>query len=451
MLLYVISLVTKIDPFVVAWYLNIVLYVLNIWLVGWFFWVAFRDRPAFAVACALVYTLSRSMLSLHANVSSDPLFITIMCIYFYLAEKYLHSPSSILRWSFFILSGLSFLLRFPGIVFFAVNGLLILYREGFRSALKAIPQAVIGILPSVAWAYFFTYAQTGTFFGPRSPEMMFPLENANISLARMVHWFVPLYQPLAYILLNPWIILIALAVLLLLFTRKQNWLDLWNVVITNIYIAPYLVFSVMYYILMLFTVVTVDHLDVYSDRYYIVLFPLVLVMICYAAEHLVFSHFDSKSLIRYVSLAVFVFWLAYPLLSLQEYLRIALVEGEPSSYNIQNTRALRESKVIQKGRALMESDPGAAIYSNYANAVWFAYRQPLDLLPTRYDTLSYSERIDHLRQVYPGWPNGKDGYIIWFKPNQYHHVAQPRELAEIATVELIYEDKRGAIYRVTTR
>jgi len=99
----------------------------------------------------------------------------------------------------------------------------------------------------------------------------------------------------------------------------------------------------------------------------------------------------------------------------------------------------------------MESDPGAAMYSNYANVIWFAYRQPIDLLPVRIEDLSFSERIAHLNQEYLGWPNGKDGYLIWFKPNQYHHVAQPRELAEIADLELIYEDRHGAIYRVTTR
>ncbi len=452
LLLYVISLATKADPFVAAWYLNVALFVVNIWLAGWFFWVVFRNKPVFAVVCALVYTLSRSMLSLHANVASDPLFITIMFVYFQLAGKYLANPSNKWKWWMFILSGISVLHRFPGVVFFLVSGLLVLYREGFRPALKAIPQAVVGILPSAAWAYFFTYLRTGTFFGPRYPETMLPLANANISLARMVHWFVPLYAPLAYILLNPWIILIALTVLMVLFTKRQAWLELWKDISGNNYIWPYLVFSVVYYILMLFTVVTSDHLDVYSDRYYILLFPLALILGCYALQRLVFHRIDiAKPFARFASVALFVLWLIYPLMSLQEYLRLSLENGEASSYNIQNTRAYHESKVIEMGRELMASDPEAAIYSNYANVIYFAYRHPLDLLPARDKKLSFSERIAHMEQKYPGWPNGRDGYIIWFKPNQYHHIAQPRELAEMANVQLIYEDEEGAIYRVTTR
>ena len=451
MLLYVLSLVTKADPFVIAWYINVLLFVVNIWLVGWFFWIVFREKPVYAVACGLVYTLSRSMLSLHANVSSDPLFITIMFVYFYLAAQYLQKPSSKWIWWLFILSGVSFLHRYPGIVFFALTGLLVLYREGFRPALKAIPQGVAGLLPSVAWILFFTYARTGTFFGPRAPEAMLPLANANQSLARMVHWFIPLYEPFAYVLLNPWMLLIPLLLVFLIFNHRQYWLDFGRAIVGNVYIAPYLLFSALYYVVMLFTVVTSDHKDVYSDRYYVILLPLVLVTICYVLEHLVFSHFTkTQSFIRYASAALFVLWLVYPLMSLQEYLRLSLENGEASSYNIQNTRTYRESKAIELGRDLLAKDPNAAMYSNYANVVWFVYRRPVKLLPTRNNKLSFSERIDYMEQKYPGWPNGRDGYVLWFKPNQIHYIAQPRELELMTHLELVYEDDEAALYRVTT-
>src|SRR5512146_3055603 len=108
-LLYLLSLGTKIDPLIIAWYLNELLFVVNIWLAGWFFWSVFREKPIYAVACSLVFTLSRSMLSLHANISSDPLFITFMFFYFYLAAQYLQKPGSKWIWWLFILSGISFL------------------------------------------------------------------------------------------------------------------------------------------------------------------------------------------------------------------------------------------------------------------------------------------------------------------------------------------------------
>lgn len=450
-LVYGLSLLANADPFMAAWYLNVVLFVANIWLAGWFFWAAFRERPIFAVACALVFTLSRSVLSLHANISTDPFFITMMFVYFWLAARYLKNPSGRLKWAFFLLSGIAFLHRFPGIIFFATSGLLIWYRQGFRSALRAIPLAGAGILPSAAWAFFFTYAQTGTFFGSRKPELMLPLENANNSLARMVHWFIPLFAPLAKILLNPWVFLVPLFLVLLVLNRKQNWLDLGRDIAGNIHVLPYALFSTLYYVMMLFTVVTADHLDVYSDRYYVILLPLVLVLGIYILRHLVFSHVDAtRPFVRYVSLAAFLVWLVYPLMSVQEYLRLSLADGEASSYNIANTRAYRESEAIALGRELLQAEPGAMMYSNYPTVIWFAYRQPVDLLPSRDKNLSFSERIDYLKATYPGWPNGRGGYLVWFKPNQYHHIPFPVELELVARLELLYEDREGAVYRVTT-
>jgi hypothetical protein len=172
----------------------------------------------------------------------------------------------------------------------------------------------------------------------------------------------------------------------------------------------------------------------------------------YILRYLVFSHFDTtKPFLRYAVVLVFLFWLAYPLYGLQRYLRLSLENGEASTYNIQNTRKYHELKVIEMGRKLIVEDPDAMVYSNYANVIWFAYRRPVDMLPMRAIELSFSERIDYLEEKYPGWPNGRDGYLIWFKPNQYYHIAQPRELELIAKVELIYEDKKSAIYRVSTK
>jgi len=267
----------------------------------------------------------------------------------------------------------------------------------------------------------------------------------------MVHWFVPLYQPIAYVLENPWIFLIPLFLVFLLFNRRQRWLEFSRAIVGNVHIAPYLLFSVLYYGVLLFTVVTSDHKDMYSDRYYVILLPLVLVIICFTLEHLIFSHFEKRqTFVRRVAAVLFVLWLIYPFMGLQEYLRLSLENGEASAYNIHNTRRYHESKSIELGRELLAEDPGAMMYSNYANVMWFFFRQPVNVLPSRDKALSFTERITYMEQKYPGWPNGRDGYIIWFKPNQYHHIAQPRELELMAQVELIYEDDESALYRVTT-
>ena len=55
-----------------------------------------------------------------------------------------------------------------------------------------------------------------------------------------------------------------------------------------------------------------------------------------------------------------------------------------------------------------------------------------------------------LKENYPNWPM-RSGYLIWFTPNQYHHIVAPDELATIANLTLLYQDKTGQIYFVQAK
>ena len=78
LLLAGLSSLTRFTTFEAAWYLNVLLYGLNIWLVGMWFFAIFRDRLFYAIAGVLVFVLSRSMLRIHANVASEPLFVSLI-------------------------------------------------------------------------------------------------------------------------------------------------------------------------------------------------------------------------------------------------------------------------------------------------------------------------------------------------------------------------------------
>src|SRR5512143_3833452 len=69
-----LSLITGWDTFHAAWYLNVALYALNLWLAGWLLYRIFRGRTVYAVTAALILLLSRSTLRIYANVASEPLF-----------------------------------------------------------------------------------------------------------------------------------------------------------------------------------------------------------------------------------------------------------------------------------------------------------------------------------------------------------------------------------------
>jgi hypothetical protein len=140
-------------------------------------------------------------------------------------------------------------------------------------------------------------------------------------------------------------------------------------------------------------------------------------------------------------------WLVYPVYGIQAYLRQALVQGEPTNYNIANSANFRELSVVKAAAPILAQDPEALIYSNYLNIVWFIYHHPVDELPFEDATLTKDQRLAALRDNYPGWPS-RPGYVIWFTPNQYHHIAAPDELATIAKLTLLFEDKTGQIYSV---
>jgi hypothetical protein len=440
------SLLTGLDTFRAAWYLNVALYALNIWLGGWLLYRIFRDKAGYAIVGAVMLLLSRSTLRIYANVASEPLFATFMLLFFLCTARYLQGGSRRMLWGMFALAGLATLQRYPGLALFGVAALAALCRERWRGVPHILAPALVSALPIAAWAFGHNLTISGAPFGPRDLGEMLPLQNISLSLTKILWWFVPRLTFTDPLLLRPWTVLLALAVLLILINRGKDWRN-WLHRLTGEYTWPLMLFSVVYFFLMAFTVVTADHLDLTSDRYYVVILPAAAALALITLDTLVLSHFRGSSrAARYVP-ALLLLWFAYPLYSMQGYVREALVKGEPTNYNIANSAQFREMKVVKTAESMLADDPSSPLYTNYTNIVWFLFRHPVRTLPFQNEALPRERRLAELRQYYPNWPPER-GYIIWFTPNQYHHIASPDELATIANLQLIYSDKTGQIYRL---
>lgn len=445
-----LSLLTKWSVFQSAWYLNVALYALNIWLSGWLLYQTFKKKPVYAWVGALMFLLSRSTLRIYANIASEPLFVTFMLIFFFAAAQYLRGDSRRALWLMFIMAGLATFQRYLGVVLFGVGGIVVLYKAGRRGVRYAILPALISAMPIAAWALLHNYPISGAPFGPRIFGDMFPLQNINLALTKMLWWFIPRLSFLDPLLLRPWIVLIGLILFLVAINRRTNWLN-WLKELSGIYVWPALLFSVVYFFLLAFTVVTADHLDLTSDRYYVIILPVILVLVFITLDKLVFSHFNfNNRIVSYGLAALVVIWFVYPVYSIQEYIRLALVQGEPTNYNIANSANFREMSVVKAAQKILDADPSAALYSNYLNIVWFIYQRPVTTLPFVDASLPRDQQILSLPSNYPAWPP-QSGYIIWFTPNQYRHIAAPDELATIANLKLLYRDKTGQIYYVQAR
>ncbi len=442
-----LSLFTKWNTFQSAWYLNVLLYPANIWLSGWLLYLIFKERALYAATGALIILLSRSTLRIYANVASEPLFATLMLFFFFASARYLKGGSVSALWLMFLTAGLATLQRYLGVVLIGVAGLVVLVKYGLRGIWQALAPIFISVLPVGVWIAFHNYPISGTFFGPRDLGAMLPLENMSLSLTKVLWWFIPRLSFLDPLLLRPWIILVVFCLLLIILNKTTDWLT-WFKDLSNHYVWPALIFSIIYYFLLAFTVVTADHLDLTSDRYYVVILPVVLVVLFITLDKLVLSHFNlGDRRIYYGLVTLILIWFIYPVYSFQVYLRQALVQGEPTNYNIANSAQFREMGVVKAAQPILDKDPEAIVYSNYVNIVWFIYRHPVETLPFEDASLPSDQRLAELKKNYPVWPP-HGGYIIWFTPNQYHHIVAPNELSSIADLRLVYKDKTGEIYYV---
>jgi hypothetical protein len=448
LLLAFLSLVSRWTVFQAAWYLNVFVYALNLWLSGWFLHLAFQNKPVYAVLGALIILLSRSTLRLYANVSSEPLFVSLMLLFFLAAAKYLDNRSPSAVWLMFALAGLATLQRYLGVVLIGVGGVIVLTQEGLRGLWRYVPAGMTAIFPIGAWVYFHNYLVSGTLVGPRDLGAMVPLENMSLALTKMLWWFIPRVGFLDPIILNPGIPLGILALVLICINRKTDWMNLLRG-LSNPLLWPGIFFSATYFLVVSYTVVTADHLDLTSDRYYVILLPFVLALLFLALDHLAISHLNLKNRIIYYGLiALAGLWFFYPLYSLRQYVRLAMKQGEPTNYNIANSAQFREMSVVKAAQQIIQADPSAVLYTNYVNIVWFIYQRPVQELPFVDPALSRELQITGLEKYYPLWPGNQPGYIIWFIPNQYHNIAAPDELMAIASLKLLYQDRSGQIYYV---
>lgn len=447
LLLAGLSALTRLTTFEIAWYLNVVLFGLNIWLAGSWFHSVFRGRSIYALAASVVFVLSRSMLRIHANVASEPLFETFILLFFLAAARYLADGSQRDLWLMCAAAGLGALQRYLGIALLAAAATVILWRERRRPSFRSLIPWFSCTVPLAAWLVLHNLPLSGALFGPRELGAMLPLQNIGLGLTKILWWFAPRWGVLDWLILRPWIPVALLLALVLALNTRQSW-SRWLQRLSDRFTWPAVSFTAIYFILLAFTVVTADHLDLTSDRYYVVLLPTVLAVLGITIDTLILSRISSG--VRWAPTAtagLFALWCVYPIFAVYSYLRQAQIQGEPTNYNIANSAQFREMSVVKAAEEILRTDPDAPVYSNYLNIVWFILKHPVRPLPFQDESLTREERLASLSRSYAGWP-AEPGYLIWFTPNQYHHIVPPAELATIADLELLFEDETGQIFAV---
>ena len=439
-----LSGLSGLDVFVVGWYLNVFLLGLNVFLSGVIFYRVFPDQPLYAYLASLFVLLSISALRIHATISSDPFYLTLTLAFLIAVDGYIKQRSYRAFAWMLVLSVLAPLLRYVGLAITATAGIVILIEN--RNALRVFLRdgfilGSLSVLPIAWWLIVHNVMTYNSLWGLSSQPVEVG-ENISMAFTKMLHWFVPYFTLLMPILMRPWIPLVALALILFWINRThaehgRAWVESFK----SPSVYPTIIYAAVYFIALALTVVSQDHRDLFSDRYYVILLVPTAILIFLTVDKLVLPHLNL-SLRQAALLLPFVFWSVYPVYSIGEYLVEARQQGEPSGGNMFNNRTYREMPVVTRMLKIQAEQPQELFYSNYVDAVWFYTRQPVSLLPFV---------DDDAPTTYAGWPHDKPGYIIWFEPNEYKHYLAPEKIAEFAKVKLIFEGKGGKIYYVQAR
>ncbi|MCC7189309.1 MAG: hypothetical protein IT312_11250 [Anaerolineales bacterium] len=445
-----VSALTGLDVVFAGGWLNHILFAVNIFLHGALVALAFREKPLYVYLGGLFILFSDMAIRIHANIASEPLFVTFSMIFLLASADYLQTRSRRAFWWTIITSALAPLQRYLGASLIAVGGCFILFahrRDIWRGIRDGFVFGVFSLLPISLWIGLHNLGQYDSFWGVEG-SIVNPMENLRLSLAKILHWFLPNHPVLQPLFDNPWILVAVMFAILLIINKRENWKIFGRMMMQPIPFVSWTFFVVTILGLM-YSVTTEDHVDLFSDRYYVGLLSLVLVILFVILDSLILPHlkFNLQAATK-AGIVVFFIWLAvYPGWSMVKYVSASLENGEASSYNVYNNRAFHENPIIKTMQKIALDDPSATLYSNYTDGVWFFTRRASPVMPR-----SFTMDLNEIEQNYAGWPHDKPGYIIWILPNRiYRHAVPPKLLKEIADLELIVKIEEGEIYRVSPK
>lgn len=435
--------ITGLPAFELGRYLNTVIYGLIVFLPAVLFQRSFHGSRYWFYLGLLIGFSSVSILYLASNISSDPLFISLILIYTLVAQDFLREKR--LKWLILLifLSALTPLIRLVGISFIVISVVLVwvAYWDHKPKALTySVMGGILASIPILAWGLGRNYRISGTLFGAREFYKMLPLENLKDMYFKMSLWFMP--QTILNIL--PFVVFILLFLIAaLFFNRSAQWFRLGRRLVDRNNL-PHLLLSVLNLGLLLYTVVTIDHVDQFDDRYYVPAYIPIMILFFICVDELFMSHIGvSRRKYGYLFLFILVLsWSLYPIYGIYKFVRISMESGV-SYYNNYNHQDIQDSS-LARFLDSFEFNSEIPIYSNVPPLVYFNLNR--DVLPS--PRFLFQESSDPGSQPAPMWPNEKAAYFIWIESEERRDYYDPSQIGEVVDLTVLFEGKVGGVYLV---
>lgn len=446
-LLFAVSSLFHSDVLFSAWMLNIVLFGINFMLMNIWLYRFFQKQKIYFYIASWFIFLSTSNLTMHTAVLTEPLYLTLILLFFIYSWLYFEKPSKIYFVILLLIAMLSPLLRFSGFSQVLAGILLITYVHRKRLFLAA---CLVGIFSFFSlflisiWLSIDNFLRYRIFIGDNS-QVNFT-ENLLQSFRKIMYWFLP-YRPISPDgLLDPVILLIFVIIFLIVINKKNHWVD-WLKFFIHPAIATMMLFTLIYFLSTTGNVISVHHRDLSSDRYYVMIILPILVFLISVFEFLIRPHIRiSRQYMLITGLILFSIWCIYPISKAGKFVDI-LLQGKPHYYNTYNIRAYQESATLRQAKILIQKNPEAIVYSNIPRLVWLHTRVLTSGLPE----ISADWSENDLYENFLGWPGERSGYVVFFDLNPYQMYLSLDSLEKIANLKLIYDMEDGAIFYVSSK
>jgi hypothetical protein len=431
-------------------FLNALFFGLTIYSSAVLYKHCFKDRILWFYLGTLATFLFLPLLTTAANISTDLIFLWFEVVFFLAASHFLAEKSGLQLLLVSIISAVATMLRWVGYLMILTEIVLIIivyWRDIKKAILYCLVFGGIAAFPFVAWVIGRNYLRYHTFFGPRDTGLVSIPGNIVLTFAKINHWFFPLSITERLPVIIIWL---GLFVVLLVLNRKKDWLR-WARRWIEDPILPVLFFSLLYYVFIILTIYTGDHLitDYYDDRLQSPLFFALLIGIFLTLDELVLVHVreSRRKLADQVIIILIIIWSLYPANMMYKFVRYSLEDGVVA-YNNYNTKKLNESGLVEFLRSF-HFKSGLPVYTNYSEAVYLFTGQ--DSVASPKDNQSYTAVPAHLTSQLSRWPEQSRAYFIWFKSNEKRNYFSPQDLAVITDMEALYEGKEGQMYIVSPK
>lgn len=428
------------DLFAAGRYLNVMLYGLNILLVGALLLRA-TDSGITAIVGSGLFILAETVFEWHAWLMSEPLFIFLSLVSIYsIVEFVLDNRISWLYLAAFTAAAAG-LTRYVGISLAAAGGLMILlFSQGsFRRRMtKAVLFGLLAVLPFALW--FVRNQNLGVeglanrkiLFHPIRPEVL------RVYLFEFASWFVPEQFALHRLIRAGLAILLAVfAPAVYLFSlirsgsrfRKEGMLFLDALVLSLLFLIPFYILILAINSFLLDAATTFSGVIRYTTPLYV--FTLLLEITCFA--------FAAKEL--NFSKAIAGFGVAYSVVLMIFFGMQTLPMAGSSSLDLGYTgiRYLWPDIV----QVLEEHDESIPIISNNPEMVYYLVDRPAYMKPIRYDPYQQAFREDFEEQIDLARSRLESGSIFVFfdEPS-----SEERDILALLNMSVIYGTERVKIY-----